>query len=96
MLSEIGHKIYNEIQGDKAIWLIFGLLAIISALAVYSATGSMAIQHETNPVMYLLKHFKNFLDTWYTKNQDVSCDFDEILRTDTLASKSVRITDPSL
>ena len=56
MLTAIGHKIYNEMQGDKAIWLIFALLAIFSMLAVYSATGSMAVQHGTNPIMYLLKH----------------------------------------
>jgi len=34
--------IYQNLKGDKVIWLIVALLSLASLLAVYSATGSMA------------------------------------------------------
>jgi cell division protein FtsW len=35
-------EIYQNLRGDKAIWLIMALLSLLSVLVVYSAAGSMA------------------------------------------------------
>ena len=40
----IGNRIYAELRGDRAIWVILLILAIFSILTVYSATGSMAFR----------------------------------------------------
>lgn len=53
----IGNRIYAELQGDRAIWMIVALLSLISLLAVYSATGSIAFtQRGGNTEFYLIKH----------------------------------------
>jgi len=50
--------IISKIQGDKWIWLIVILLSLVSLLAVYSSTGTLAYRyHAGNTEYYLLKHF---------------------------------------
>ncbi len=50
------HNIYDHLKGDKAIWLIVGLLGIFSILAVYSAAGSMAFkERDGNTEFYLVQ-----------------------------------------
>lgn len=45
------------IKGDRVIWLVTILLALLSILSVYSASGSLAYKHqEGNTFFYLFKH----------------------------------------
>ncbi len=54
----IGNKIYSELRGDRAVWMILLMLVIFSLLTVYSSTGHMAFQRQGgNTEFYLLKHF---------------------------------------
>jgi len=54
----IGNKIYAELRGDRAVWMILLMLVIFSLLTVYSSTGHMAFQRQGgNTEFYLLKHF---------------------------------------
>jgi len=53
----IGNRIYAELRGDRAIWTIVIILAMISILVVYSATGTIAYQKaDGNTESYLMKH----------------------------------------
>ena len=53
-----GNRIYAELQGDRAIWMIVAVLALFSLLAVYSATGHAAFSvREGNTEFYLMKQF---------------------------------------
>ena len=46
----------NKTKGDKVIWALVILLALVSLLAVYSATGSLAYKHyKGNTEVYLFK-----------------------------------------
>lgn len=48
---------YQNLRGDKLIWLIVALLSIVSILAVYSSVGSMAYQSRGgNTEYYLFRH----------------------------------------
>ena len=48
---------YQNLKGDKLIWLIVALLSIVSILAVYSSVGSMAYQSRGgNTEYYLIRH----------------------------------------
>jgi len=48
---------FNNLKGDRFIWLIFMFLAFASILAVYSSIGSMAYQQRGgNTEFYLLQH----------------------------------------
>ena len=38
----LGNALYAKLRGDRAIWMIVAMLSLISLLAVYSATGSLA------------------------------------------------------
>ena len=50
-------KTYQNLKGDKIIWLIIALLSIISILAVYSSVGSMAYKlRGGNTEYYLFQH----------------------------------------
>lgn len=50
-------SMYQNLRGDRAIWLIVALLAVFSMLAVYSAAGSMAYRSSGGGVeVYLFKH----------------------------------------
>jgi cell division protein FtsW len=51
-----GQHLHYRARGDKYIWSIVVLLAIISLLAVYSATGSLAYKYyDGNTSVYLFK-----------------------------------------
>ena len=48
----------KNIKGDKVIWIIVVLLSIVSLLAVYSSTGTLAYKKQGgNTEYYLVKHF---------------------------------------
>ncbi len=50
-------KTYQNLKGDKIIWMIIALLSIISILAVYSSVGSMAYKlRGGNTEYYLFQH----------------------------------------
>jgi len=52
----LGHGLRHRARGDKYIWSVVVLLAIISLLAVYSATGSLAYKYyDGNTAVYLFK-----------------------------------------
>lgn len=47
----------NKIKGDKVIWAVVFLLTLLSFLAVYSSTGTLAYKyHGGNTEYYMLKH----------------------------------------
>lgn len=51
-------KVFDKLQGDKVIWMIVILLSILSMLAVYSATGTLAYKSgSANTEYFLGKHF---------------------------------------
>lgn len=51
-------KLYQNLKGDRAIWLIVSILSLFSLLAVYSAAGSMAFKmREGNTEYYLVQQF---------------------------------------
>ena len=51
-----GSKLLNKTKGDKVIWAVVLLLVLISLLAVYSATGSLAYKmYRGNTEVYLFK-----------------------------------------
>ncbi len=53
----IGNRLYAELQGDRAVWMIVAVLAIFSILAVYSATGHAAFKYRGGATeSYLMKH----------------------------------------
>jgi len=48
---------FNNIKGDKVIWFIVVMLSIISLLAVYSSTGTLAYKYQGgNTMYYMVKH----------------------------------------
>jgi len=48
----------KHFRGDKVIWVVVMLLALLSILAVYSSTGTLAYKNQHgNTEYYLLKHF---------------------------------------
>lgn len=51
-------KLFNKIfQGDRVIWMIVAMLALVSLLAVYSATGTYAnTKYDGNNTYVLLRH----------------------------------------
>ena len=56
MGREWGNNLHHRARGDKYIWSVVVLLAIISLLAVYSATGSLAYKYyDGNTSVYLFK-----------------------------------------
>ncbi len=56
-MSTIFTRLDAELKGDKSIWGIMILLAVISLLAVYSSTGTLAyIAKGGNTETFLLKH----------------------------------------
>src|ERR1044072_9911079 len=51
-----GHHWAHHTKGDKVIWALVVLLALISMLVVYSATGSLAYKnYRGNTEIYLFK-----------------------------------------
>ncbi|MFO7977903.1 MAG: FtsW/RodA/SpoVE family cell cycle protein [Bacteroidales bacterium] len=48
----------EKIKGDRIIWMVVLLLSVISLLAVYSSTGTLAYRYrDGNTEYYILKHF---------------------------------------
>ena len=56
-------NIFKNIQGDKAIWAVAGLLALLSFLPVYSASSNLAYLYggDGNTFKFLLKHLAHLL-----------------------------------
>ena len=55
-------NIFKNIQGDKAIWAVAGLLALFSFLPVYSASSNLAYLYgDGNTFQFLLKHLAHLL-----------------------------------
>ncbi|OIP02151.1 MAG: cell division protein FtsW [Bacteroidetes bacterium CG2_30_33_31] len=55
-------KIFENIGGDKVIWMIVLILSFFSLLAVYSSTGTLAYHyHGGHTEYYLLKHLSILL-----------------------------------
>lgn len=55
-------KIFQYIQGDKAIWGVAAFLALFSFLPVYSASSNLAYHYmEGNTLSYLLKHLMHLI-----------------------------------
>ncbi len=53
----IAYKLLDSLSGDKVIWIIVGILSIISLLVVWSSTGTLAYKyHGGNTLYYILKH----------------------------------------
>jgi len=49
--------ILNRIKGDKIIWLVVIILSVLSLLAVYSSTGTLAYKYQGgNTEYYMIKH----------------------------------------
>ena len=45
------------LQGDRVIWMVVILLSLLSLLAVYSSTGTLAYKYqEGNTIYYMVKH----------------------------------------
>jgi cell division protein FtsW len=50
-------EIQNKIKGDKIIWLVVIILSVVSVLAVYSSTGTLAYKYQGgNTEYYMIKH----------------------------------------
>lgn len=53
------------LEGDMVIWAVVFLLSLVSAMAVYSSTGTLAYRYQGgNTEYYLLKHFSIILLGW--------------------------------
>jgi len=51
-------KVLEKIKGDRAIWMVVIFLSILSLLAVYSSTGTLAYKYRSgNTEYYIIKHF---------------------------------------
>ncbi|MEL6988107.1 MAG: FtsW/RodA/SpoVE family cell cycle protein, partial [Bacteroidota bacterium] len=49
-------NIYQNLKGDRSIWIIVAVLSVFSVLTVYSASGSLAYQYRSgNTEFYLIK-----------------------------------------
>lgn len=50
-------RLLENIKGDKYIWMVLAVLSLISLLAVYSSTRTLAYRyHEGKTIFYLFKH----------------------------------------
>lgn len=57
-MSSLGTILTSELKGDRAIWAVVVLLAMVSLLAVYSSTGTLAYKIQGgNTEAYLIKQF---------------------------------------
>ncbi len=53
----IANRLTAELRGDRVIWMIMVVLSVISILAIYSSTGTIAYKyHAGNTEFFLLKH----------------------------------------
>jgi cell division protein FtsW len=53
-MSNFGTRVLAELRGDRVIWTIVLILSVISVLAVYSSTGTLARGNDTQA--YLIRH----------------------------------------
>jgi cell division protein FtsW len=51
----IGNNLVSKTKGDRVIWGIVVILTLVSLLAVYSSTGSLAYKYSKSTESYLLK-----------------------------------------
>ena len=57
--------IKRYLQGDLVIWAVVFLLSLVSAMAVYSSTGTLAHRYQGgNTEYYFIKHFSIILFGW--------------------------------
>ncbi len=56
-MATFGTRLLAELRGDRVIWMIVLLLALLSVLAVYSSIGTKAYMSGVGSEYYLLKHF---------------------------------------
>lgn len=49
------NRFFSYLQGDKMIWLVVMLLFLVSMLAVYSSTGTLAYKMQVGSEKYLMK-----------------------------------------
>jgi cell division protein FtsW len=54
-MKSITNKAFTYLQGDKMIWLTVVLLFMVSMLAVYSSTGTLAYKMQVGSEKYLMK-----------------------------------------
>ncbi|MBQ6098030.1 MAG: FtsW/RodA/SpoVE family cell cycle protein, partial [Bacteroidales bacterium] len=54
--DNISRKLLNPFKGDKAIWFIFLLLAIISLISVFSSIGYSAALSGKSPEQVFVRH----------------------------------------
>ena len=51
------NQIFEKLKGDKTIWIIVSCLSLLSILAVYSSTGTLAYKYQAgNTEYYVAKH----------------------------------------
>ncbi len=50
------NQILSNVKGDRWIWLIVILLSVLSLLAVYSSTGTLAYKQGKAAELILMKH----------------------------------------
>ena len=57
-IEKTSFRISQKTNGDKVIWAVVVLLALVSLLAVYSSTGLLAYKmYKGNTEIYLFKQF---------------------------------------
>ncbi len=56
MNNTFGTRILAELRGDRVIWMIVFILAVVSLLAVYSSTGVLSISKGWGTEGYLIRH----------------------------------------
>lgn len=54
-MNQVIHNFFSYLRGDKMIWLVVMLLFLISMLAVYSSTGTLAYKMQVGSEKYLMK-----------------------------------------
>ena len=59
-------RIFDNLRGDRSIWLVAFMLSMASILAVYSSTGSLAYKYQQgNTEFYILKHVLLLVASWF-------------------------------
>lgn len=48
--------IEKRLEGDRPIWMMVGILSLVSIVAVYSSISSLAYKYEGSTFQYLMKH----------------------------------------
>ena len=75
--------LFENIKGDRLIWAIVALLAIVSFLPVYSASSDLAYDRgEGNTFVFFVKHFMHLflgfgimchaaMNVWFFTNPEI-------------------------